>query len=171
MTPAPDATPTPPVAPVQNINLADFGIVIGEAVAKGIAANTRRKVTFGEYDPRTFVQPDKRLTLKLKRNCYQNSGMLQPSQLSNEEIGLLNRITHSGRYIDRIIEVIVNADSSEETVDIRYNNKTMEQRFEIKGRFKNFADMLKQIVDVQEMEDLEETERLATKAAVRASKR
>ena len=133
-------------------NHADLGTTIGSAVASGIAATTRRKVTFGEYEARgginAYHPKSKALTPVLKRQAWQNDTMLQPSTLFDREIELLNRITHSGRYMNRLVEVICNEDD----VFLRYNNKG-DHKFELKNHFKNLIELLENVVKVQEQED------------------
>lgn len=144
---------------------ADSMAAIGKAVADGIAANTRRKITFGEYEamgPRNVYHPkSKAETPQLKRNVWQNDSMLQHSTLFDREVVLFNRITHSGRYCDRKVEVIC----TEDDIYIRYNNKTADQRFELKNHFRSMEELLTIIVTEQEREDKEtkelEDERLA----------
>lgn len=134
-------------------NQADFGKSIGDAVAQGIAATTRRKVTFGEYDalgPRNSYHPkSKAETPVLKRQAWQNDTPLMENTLFDREILLLNRITHSGRYLDRKVEIIFNDDA----VYIRYNNKTADQRFELKNYFQSLIGLLELVVKEQEAED------------------
>ena len=135
---------------------------LGEAIAAGIAKSTRRRVTIGEYAQRpTARHPLGPAGPKLKRDCYQNGFRLYYSNLDDHQIELLNRITHSGRYVNRMVEVILNADSSEEVIDIRYKNRTRDQMFELKNHTRNFTDMLEQIVKAQEEEDRIDAERTA----------
>lgn len=134
-------------------NQADLGTTIGAAVAQGIAQTTRRKVTNGEYQqlgPRNSYHPkSKAETPTLKRQAWQNDTMLQDSTLYDREIELLNRITHSGRYMDRKVEVIF----TEDDIYIRYNNRTSDQRFELKNHFRSLLELLENVVKVQEQED------------------
>lgn len=131
-------------------DLAAFGQQIGDSIVKGMAANApRRKVTFGEYDPKTYAQPDKRLTKRLNRDCFQNGGWMNPNSMNNEEIRLLNSITHSGRYIDRSVEVVLVQNGSEDVVHLVYKNKTIAQRLELAGKFRNLEDMLTKICAAQ----------------------
>lgn len=148
-------------APV-NLTQAQFAKALGDAVAEGMAKNAApRKMTFGEY-ARTGASPfhpkGGAQTPKASRVYMQNGWPMPLAQVHDDEIRLLNRITHSGRYIDRKVEVVVNDDNAEETVDIRFSNK-IEHAFELKGLARNFKDMLQQIVDAQELEDLELEER------------
>jgi len=138
-----------------------LGEVIGAAVAQGIAKNTRRRMTYGEYDklgPRNSYHPkSKAETPTLKRALWQNETIINPNTLFDREITLANRITHSGRYFDRKVEVIFAEDG--ENIYIRYNNKTRDQMFELKNHFRSFQELLEHVVKVQEQEDKDVQER------------
>lgn len=138
-----------------------LGGVIGNAVAQGIAANTRRRMTFGEYDklgPRNSYHPkSKKDTPVLKRAVWQNDTILNPNTLFDREIELMNRITHSGRYFDRKVEIIFAEDG--ENIYIRYNNKSRDQMFELKNYFRSLQELLEHVVKTQEQEDKDVKER------------
>ena len=138
-----------------------LGDVIGGAVAAGIAKNTRRRMTFGEYDrlgPRNSYHPkSKEETPTLKRQLWQNETLCQQGTLFDREIELAHRITHSGRYFDRKVEVIYAPDG--ENIYIRYNNKTADQRFELKNHFRSLQELLETVVREQEQEDRDVKER------------
>lgn len=175
--PAPDPEPEPePVVaaappipePTQMFSLADFGKVIGDAVAKGIAESTPppppRRVSFGEYQRRpTLYHPKGPQGPKMARAYSQNSLLLDYATTYDRDILLLNRITHSGRYIDRKVEVILNNDNAEESVDIRYHDRTADHRLDMKAVVRDFTHMLTQIVEAQEEEDREEQEHVDAK--------
>jgi len=120
-----------------------------------LASQAPRKVGIGEYDPKTFVQPVKALAHRLTRQCWQNGFPMDPEQLDNATIDALNQITRSGRYLDRLVEVIVREDGADETVELRYANRTSDQRNAIKGQAKSVGDMVQQIVAAQQAEDAE----------------
>ncbi len=146
---APEATVN-----LNSVNLADLGKVMGDAVAAGIASGTRRKVTFGEYQARggnSPFHPDPNKRVKMNRAYFQNGHQIEIATAYDAEVEYLNQITHSGRYIDRLVEVVVSQDGSEETVDIRFSNKSS-QAFELKGRAKDFTEILRQIVAAQKIE-------------------
>ena len=150
---------TTALPPGKWIRAEDFAETIGNAIAQGIAqAQGPKKVTFGQYarTPHSSFNKDR---VKLTRQSYQNGRVQQEERLTSKEISLLNRLTHSGRYLDRQVEVIVNTEGADATVDIRFNTKTPEQRLELKGLARNFEDMLQQIVVLQEAEDAEVAER------------
>lgn len=132
--------------------------LLGDAIAAGISKTTRRKVTFGEYaltghsrfHPKPFAE-----TPILRRQSWQNGIWMNPATLHDEEITLLNSITHSGRYMDRQVEVILRGEGASEEVDIRFPNKDINDQLMMKGYAKDFADMLRQIKLVQDEERLE----------------
>jgi hypothetical protein len=149
-------TPPPPPAP----DLGAFAEIIGNAVAAGIAKNSApRKVTFGEYARRpTANHPLGPKGPQFKRVYSQNGFMLEYATTTDRQIELLNRLTHSGRYIERMVEVIVHNEGSEESVEIRFNNKR-DAALVLARHARDFTDMLEQIVKAQEAEDHELAER------------
>lgn len=155
----------------KDIDYDRLGQVIGVAVAEGTAKASRKRQPWALYDPKTPWQPDKSKALKLRRRCFQNGGFLFADKLSNTEISLLNRITHSGRYIDRLVEVVLDQSSSEESLDIRYNNKTHDQTNELRGHFRSLTEMLQMIVADQEEEDKDMAEREGKKTPTQAQRR
>lgn len=153
-----DSTQTPaqePSAPASpTFRLEDFGQVIGDAVAKGIAANTRRKITPGEYAARggnSPFHPDPKKRVKMNREYYSNGRLIELSTAFDREVELLNEITHSGRYIDRLVEVVVQQNGADEAVNIVFSNKS-QFAFELKGKAKDFTAILEQIVAAQKIE-------------------
>jgi hypothetical protein len=129
----------------------NLGETIGNAVASGMSASTRRRVTVGEYLARMNAgRPS------LTRICWQNDHEIRETVLSAEEINLLNQIHRSGRYVDRLVQVIIGFDAGEEVVYIRYHDKG-DHKFALTGAgVKNFATMLKMILAEQAAEDAED---------------
>lgn len=121
---------------------------LGKAIAEGIASQNPKKLTFGQYQAR-----ENRGRVKLRLKAYQNGIPIDESVLSNEEIKLFNQIDRSGRYIDRRVEVLYNDDMGEKSVDIRYKNKTADDRFEFRGFVRNIADLLKQVIEANKADD------------------
>ena len=71
-------------------DMTTLGLVIGEAVAQGIAKNTRRRVSIGEYEPRSPFHPGPKATKPvLRRQVWQNDALVQAHTLFDEEINLL----------------------------------------------------------------------------------
>jgi hypothetical protein len=136
-----------------------FAKVIGEGVAAGIAKNTPRKVTIGQYDPKTPFHPNRKTASLFTRDYYQNGFKLEWDTTSDAEIDLLNKITHSGRYINRLVEVVVNNDSADEVVYINFNCKSADQRFALARVAPDFENMLTQIITAQKLEDEDELDR------------
>lgn len=144
---------------VGEIDYDKLGAAIGDAVASGYAKTQRPKVTPGQYVKRPYsvfhtkgVGDDKRV--KLSREYYINGDLCRESRLSDEEIELLNRLTHAGRYIDRMVEVILRPNGVDDAVEIRFSNK-LENYMPLKAVCgKNTLEgMLKLIVTQQEVED------------------
>lgn len=143
------ATETTTPAP----DMAAFAQLIADGVAAGIEKNQPpKKVTFGRYDPRTIYHPNKATAQTMKRDYFQNGYRLQYDNTFDREIELLNQITHSGRYLNRMVEVIV-SDEGDPSVDIRFKSRTADQRFEMMKVAKDFIDMLEQIIAAQREED------------------
>lgn len=148
------------------VNLSDLGKAMGDAVAQGIAAGTRRRLTFGEYLARggnSPFHPDPNKKIKMNREYYNNGRLVEFSTVKDVEIELLNQITHSGRYINRLVEVIVQQNGSEEAVNIVFSNKS-QFAFELKGLARDFEDMLRQIVAAQKIEREEAEDEKADRA-------
>ena len=155
------------------INMAELGQTIGNAVAAGMAVNAPvRRLTIGEYVRRGKINqyhPDPKVKLKFNRDYFQNGRLIEFATAFDREVELLNQITHSGRYIDRLVEVVVIQNGSEEAVDIRFSNKP-NFAFELKGRARNFIDMLEQIVEAQKIERAEQEDDKADRAERRAAR-
>lgn len=123
---------------------------LATAIAQGIAATAPKKVTAGQYDPKTPWQPDKRKAHKLAFTCYQNGYRIPPKRLNNAEIDFLNRIVRSGRYINRIVEVAVWDEGGNINLDIRYSNRTADQKLELKNHWRSFEELVRKIVEEQD---------------------
>ncbi len=135
---------------------------LGNAIADGITrTQPRRKVTNGEYKCLSAQQPDKTKSHKLTRVCYQNGGFMPPTRMTNDEIDLLNQVHRSGRYINRMVEVIIGRDGSDDAVDFRYNDKSVDQRMENKSHWRSLKEMLEKIVEEQDALDAADEARSA----------
>lgn len=139
----------------QNAQIPDnLGLVIGDAVAAGMTRNQRRKITIGEYIARRNAgRPE------MKRRFFQNNVEMLPGdmRISNREIDLLNQINRTGRYINRLVEVVVGQDGPEEVVYFRYNNRKPDHQFALMSAgVRDFETMLQMIVDAQTAENAEE---------------
>lgn len=152
----------------QTLDYDKLGAAIGGAVAAGIAATTRRKVSNGEYE-----QKWKAGRKRLIPTVFQNSFPLATENLQNDVVDLLNKINRSGRYCNRLVEVIYTLDGgTQPVVLLRYNNQTPDQRFEMRGYIRNFKDMIQQIVDEQAVEnERDENQRAAIEELQRGKSR
>ena len=120
-----------------------------KALAKAFAESQGpRKVTIGEYQRRHARK------VKLSREYTQNGHSIALSQVSDEQVKLLNRITRSGRYIKNKVNVIVQNEAQpteSQVVHILYSDATPDQRSENAKLFRDFTDLVKQIVDEQDV--------------------
>lgn len=136
----------------------NIGQVIGEAVAEGMRKNTRPKVTVGEYlrKTHTSMHPDPEFPNgpKLTRLCFNCGVPIFPHNATDQEINLLNQITHSGMYINRRVQVVLGIEGNDEVLYVMFNNKPDAMQ-DLKNYVHNFEDMLEQIVAQQVIEDEE----------------
>lgn len=110
--------------------------------------STFKKIPVHLAKARTPWNPSgERRTVKLKPTAvYQNGARLNPVMLSDEEITLLNQVK-PGRYNKNKWEVVRRRDKS---IDIRFANKSIEQRMEMKGEAVTLTGMLQKILIEQE---------------------
>lgn len=146
-----------PTAPPPGMELAQ---AIGDAVAAGLEKNNPKKVTYGQYLKRgTKNHPLGLLSPKFTRLYFQNGHEVPYDMVSDEIVVLLNSISHSGRYLDRKVEVIVRDTGGDtQSVEFRYMNASIDDRMELKSLFRSFPDLVKQIADLQAAERLEDEE-------------
>ncbi|MEQ1574450.1 MAG: hypothetical protein ABL993_09415 [Vicinamibacterales bacterium] len=130
---------------------------LGRALAGAIQATApRRQVTAGEYHPKSSFHPLRSKTKKLKGVWFQNGFFLNEDILHDAEVDLLNRLHRPGRYIDRKVEVVLRETGADLEGDIRYQNNTPDVRLMNKDHWRNFQDMLEQIVTEQDLLDEED---------------
>jgi hypothetical protein len=133
---------------------------IGDAVAEGLAKNSPKKVTYGAYLKRpTANHPLGLLSPKFTagRTYYQNGRQVPYEAVTDAQVEFLNAITHSGRYFDRKVEVIVKDDGGDtQYVDIRYKNASIDDRMDQKSLFRNFTELVQTIAEAQADERAEE---------------
>ncbi len=133
------------------------------AFAEAMARNApKRKITIGEYDPKTWAHPNKAKAVKLTRPFLICGVVADEGQLHDSEVALMNRIDRSGRYLDRLVEVIVRDEGVDEMVEIRWAARTTDQRnahaaaiVRLPGDVSGFAAMMRQIVEAQQVEEKE----------------
>jgi len=145
-----------PTGPPPGMELAK---AIGAEIVAGLNANNPKKVTYGAFLKRPTAKHPLGPVMgpKLSRTYFQNGRLITYDSVTDEQILLLNRITHSGRYIDRKVEVIVRDEGgSGQSVEFRYSNASIDQRMELKSLFRNFTDLLQQIVAAQDEERAED---------------
>lgn len=135
---------------------------IAQAIREGFKGATKQKVSISEFDPKCYVQEGlpKKMKSKLKRKVYQNGFRLNPNNLSNTEIDGFNAI-RGGRYLNRTMEVIVRDEgTASEAVELRYSNKTFDQRMTNKGLWRNLGELVTIIQEEMAEADQREEARL-----------
>lgn len=144
---------TPAAPPAGMVSMDALANAIGASVASALESrdSKTKKVTFGEYTRRMNAGKS-----KFTREYYQNGFKLSAVDLDNVTIDALNRISRTGRYIDRKVEVIVRDEGADSVVEIRYANKTADQRMELRGNIRSFTDLVQQIVVAQDIENAAE---------------
>jgi len=122
------------------------------ALAKAIVgavndAHGPRKVGFSEYMRTRSVHRNKPL---LARKCFQNGIQLMRDQLTADAIEMLN-VVQPGSYFDGfIIVAAIQAGNKMSGIDIRYANKSVDQRMEFKSRFQSFEHLLAALLKERE---------------------
>lgn len=149
---------------------AGMGTQIGEAVAAGMAKANPPRVKYGQYMKRVHstFHPDPAFPNgpPLTREYYINGHHEGEQQLKDDEIRLLNQITHSGRYINRLVEVIVANEGLDEVVQIRYDNT---KNSELPNHSRSLTETLTMVCAAQadEREEMEVVEMTKKEARVR----
>ncbi len=148
--------------------------ILGSAIAAGISKAQRRRLSLGEYitQPNRMQfhpDPSKRVQPRPGFNYFQGGTWINPDLTTDVEMALLNRLTHSGFYLDRVVEVVFMPLSATDTnVIVRWNAKLPDQRNEFARVARNFLDALEQIVKIQEQEDQDEADMQALRKEMRA---
>lgn len=127
---------------------------LGDRIADGIAAGLQqmappKRIKPGSslFDPKTPFRSKKGPVLK--GDVYQNGIRLNQEQLTDHEIEQLNKITRPGRYINRIVEVVVSTDGGTMVKMIRYSDKEVDQRLELMSHWRSFTELVDLIVKEQ----------------------
>lgn len=108
--------------------------------------STRQKTVLEITENSPFNNPGNPRTAKLKGKFFQNGTQINPAFLTQQETVLLNQLK-TGSYNHKKWQVTRRRDKS---IDLRYPNKTIEQRMENKGLARNLEEMLKLIITEQE---------------------
>lgn len=138
-----DAIPDLP-SPSSNVDIK----ALAEAIVGAVTATQGpRKITAAEYQRERSIHRDKP---QLTRKVYQNGYMLTRHQLPADAIHLANAI-RPGIYANGTIQVVPMRDGTAGmSLDIRYANKSPDERMELKSRFPTFTHMLAAIVREQQ---------------------
>lgn len=107
------------------------------------AAQGPRKIKAAEYQRTRSVHRDKPM---LTKKVMQNGVVLNRRQLTADAINLVNALK-PGIYADGMISIVPLRDGTTgEAYDIRYANKTPDQRMTFKSRWPTFTHMLASVV-------------------------
>jgi hypothetical protein len=146
-------TPEPEVdaSPVHPDILA-LGHVFAKAIADG---RPPAKITIGEYTRRETARknlPDCKFFVNDNFTVFQNGFRCDLTMAA--EILAVNRLTRSGRYLGRRVEVQFNDEAGDLSVNFVYANKSIDQRLD-RG-WASFADLCTKCADEQDAEDAED---------------
>lgn len=153
-----DAEPTRQVAPgmtrvADPETIKSSGSELLDAIREQTAALTAsmppRRVLFSKFKTRSPFNPTGRKR-KMKFIVFQNGYRCNPKTLTDVEVDIINSgKIRSGQYIEKIVTVRIDKAASPEDSDkifLSYNNKTPDQRMMVKDHWRNFSDLLQQIV-------------------------
>lgn len=134
---------------------------IADAIAKGIvqAGNETgpiKQVPVTKYRNRHLYNPEglyPHKRPKFTRDYYQNGKMISSDVLTPADIAILEKL-QAGRYLNRLVEVIEReAEGSEmRSLEVRYPSATHDQRIAAGKVFTSFSDLLRKLLNEQEMQ-------------------
>lgn len=139
----------------EEVETTDSGQIGVDVLAKAIAQATTaaiqaakpiEKKTILTYTGKNpWSPPDGEAKLKLKRTMYIHSLMINPDQVSNAEIKLLNKV-RPGRYCDGFISVERRRDKG---INITWPIKTVDQRMRMSAIYgiRNLEELLQRCID------------------------
>lgn len=111
-------------------------------------AHGPRKVDYGEFMANRSVHRDKP---ELTRKIYQNGILLTRRQMSADAINLANALK-PGTFANGRVAVVAVADGTQGVaLDIRYNNKTPDDRMAFKSLYPTFEHLLASLVRENEL--------------------
>ena len=123
-----------------------IGQQIADGITQGLAQMAPKRIKPGSalFDPKSPFRSKK--GPRLRGSLYQNGILCNEDQMYDAEITLANQINTSGRYINRLVEVILSDDAGVRVVLIKYPDKTIDQRMENKNHWRSFQELLEIIV-------------------------
>lgn len=108
-----------------------------------------QQVHISRYKPITPWNPTGSVRrVPMNGKYFQNGSEIQEWRVTDEDITLLNQL-QPGRYMGRKVEVVERNADGDRSVDIRYSNKDVGQRMDMKGLARNFTELLQNIVTEQ----------------------
>jgi hypothetical protein len=110
-----------------------------------------KQIHISRYVAKTPFNPEgkkKHERSKLKCEFLQNGFKPNVGMLFDAEIDLINQLK-PGRYLDRKVEVIERNEAGKRSIELRYDNASIEQRMEMKNVARSLGEMLEKIVAEQ----------------------
>lgn len=113
---------------------------LADAIVAAVnAAQGPRQIKIGEY---MRDRSPHRHKPALARKFFQNGIMLDREQLSKDAIEMLN-VLKPGMYCDGTFRVVPTQDGTKlSALDIRYDNKSIDERMNLKANYPTFEHML-----------------------------
>lgn len=133
-------------------DLKEIATTMADSIAEAMNKHMPRKMSAGEY-ARKYGKK-----VRLTRTCYQNGYGIDNTRLTDEETELLNKLVRPGKYMDRKVEVIVRPEP-DNTLEIRYSDKRVDQRIELSHYFRSFKELLTKLIAEQTLAQEEEKAR------------
>lgn len=136
--------------------LDSIGERIADGIAEGMARLAPKRIKPGSslYDPKSPFRSKN--GPRLKGTVLDNGIALREESLYDREIELCNQITKPGRYINRLVEVLISDDAGTRVVLLRYSDKGVDQRMENKNYWRSLQELLEKIVKEQNAVELVE---------------
>jgi hypothetical protein len=132
------------------VEVSDIAL-LAKAITDAVTeASPVKQVHISKYKAITPWNPTGALRRPAMNAKFLDNGSEIPDwKVTDEDIALLNQLK-PGRYLDRKLEVIERNDNGgARTVEIRYSNKNVGQRMEMKNYGRNFTELLQNIVTEQ----------------------
>lgn len=134
--------------------LSHLGREIGQGISQAMEAHTPKKVPFGRYDPQSVYHPSKVDAKRFTRGrtYFQCGVRLSESNCFDNEVHLLNQISHTGMYVDGNVAVVVRKNGEDEEVSVSWPCHTADIRSDMKNLFRNFKECLELVLAGQQQE-------------------
>ena len=133
----------------QDVSTSDLAAVVGILAEEAQERRDSKQVPVSLAKLPTPFNPEGVAVRKVKltwKYVTQNGARMNPELLRDREIELLNQV-RPGTYHGKKIQVLKRRDKS---IDIRYANKSFEQRMDFKNYARDMTELLEKILTEQE---------------------